>query len=1149
MASLALTAVGTIIGGPVGGAIGGLIGGIIDKAVMQSLADGGPKLDDLKVMSADYGRSIPIVYGEIEVPGLLIWATDFQEIKKGGIGGAIAGKGSLYGGQTGFKYKIDLAVAFAQGPIFDLVQIEADKDKNKILYLNSKPNLKKKWYDSITLYKGSEDQSADPFMQSRLGIDKVPGYRGVAYVVIQGLRVEKFGNRIPSLTFTVKGITAGGTANLLDTKENQTFSPIDSAWPNPFAVFPSGNMLRVGKIDGKVAIRRTGSVGEFYGSKFNVETVHKTAFDATNYQTATTCFNYSNGLQTPILLNPAQSDAALLVTSPDLADSDYLLTPPPELMPSPYCVGSVYETGIASGITTIVVAGVNNNVPYVGQWNRTLITFEEYTGYAPVPGLGIIRAGAGSRVVLQKRTFPYDLKIVTILWDYVRLGKGNVSTVENVWDFQEAPVLAIEAMPRFSGKFFVQAGDYIHYVNLSESAPGVVAEKHKIGHDGFKIQCASTDGQSVLAWKAPNNFCIVKSSSDSIGPTFKPEIMQDVSISPTATATSYGTETFAINDGSKAVLLRAITNTDITVGRIVLDLCERTEKLNASDVDVSKLTKTVKGYAIVNPTSAKAAIEPLQAYAGFDFVESDGFLKGILRHDEPDVVIPREHLGVRGSNESPRRPIEETRAPDSEMIRELYVDYIDTDNDHATGTALSYRTATQSTAINKTQLAIAMTAEEAGVTAYNMLYEAWLNRITVTSSTFMRYLTLDPGDVVQLGESVVRIESIRYGRNVIEITGHPTMSRSDFSMSVQPNPVNVINVADVEDVKAVYLELPPLVDTIDSPVLYTALLGNENQSKNFDGASIWRYDEFQQIWSQIADVPYVATHGILNSPYNLYGNLSTDDAVASFDEKGTISVTLKSGELYSTTRNAVLASSVNAAILYDPQNPYNSEVIQFTTADLVAENTYNLSGILRGRRGTVPQNFPNGSIFILIESDTIVPITMNLRDLNQTIKLRSVNSGQTIDDAEATQVSVVYEARTLKPLAPVQLRSSYLENKTRNIRWKRRARINSQMLNYSEVALDELVEQYTVQIVSDTNLVLRSAVVTTNEFNYSYDDYIADYASNNSQQLYFQVAQFSNRAGNGSFARMPIKHLVEPIVVLASYTNVLASSTDVLTSF
>jgi hypothetical protein len=52
----------------------------------------------------------------------------------------------------------------------------------------------------ITVYTGTDYQEADPIIASWLGAANVPAYRGRAYIVLEGLILTDFGNRMPNMT-------------------------------------------------------------------------------------------------------------------------------------------------------------------------------------------------------------------------------------------------------------------------------------------------------------------------------------------------------------------------------------------------------------------------------------------------------------------------------------------------------------------------------------------------------------------------------------------------------------------------------------------------------------------------------------------------------------------------------------------------------------------------------------------------------------------------------------------------------------------------------------------------------------------------------------------------------------------------------------
>ena len=65
MATVVLSAVGTVIGGPIGGAVGALIGNAIDHAVLfKPKGLEGPRLSELQVQTSSYGIQVPRLFGD-----------------------------------------------------------------------------------------------------------------------------------------------------------------------------------------------------------------------------------------------------------------------------------------------------------------------------------------------------------------------------------------------------------------------------------------------------------------------------------------------------------------------------------------------------------------------------------------------------------------------------------------------------------------------------------------------------------------------------------------------------------------------------------------------------------------------------------------------------------------------------------------------------------------------------------------------------------------------------------------------------------------------------------------------------------------------------------------------------------------------------
>lgn len=229
MATLLLAASGQAIGAGFGGSIlglsgavigqaaGSIVGTIIDSRIAASFQPNqiseGARLESLRVTSSTEGAVIPNLYGRMKIGGTIFWATDFLETAttttQGG-GGKGGGGGKVK--TTTYAYSASFAVGLCEGPISGIGRIWADGKPFDV------PGAV--W----RVHHGTDSQTPDPFILSKMGTDNAPAYRGLAYVVFEELPLEKFGNRLPQLSFEVLRPTASVGA-LEDALRTVTLSP------------------------------------------------------------------------------------------------------------------------------------------------------------------------------------------------------------------------------------------------------------------------------------------------------------------------------------------------------------------------------------------------------------------------------------------------------------------------------------------------------------------------------------------------------------------------------------------------------------------------------------------------------------------------------------------------------------------------------------------------------------------------------------------------------------------------------------------------------------------------------------------------------------------------------------------------------------
>ena len=208
MATIVLSAVGAHLGAGFGSTVLGLSGAVIGRAVGatvgrvidQRLLGAGSqavetgRIDRMRIQSAGEGAPIARIWGQMRVPGHVIWAAPLEEVatEQGG------GKGAPKPRVTEISYRLTAAMALCEGVIQDVGRVWADGEEVAASELN------------MRVYRGDETQQPDPAIVALIG-DEAPAYRGIAYVVLENLSLERWGNRMPQLTFEVTRPAQDGT--------------------------------------------------------------------------------------------------------------------------------------------------------------------------------------------------------------------------------------------------------------------------------------------------------------------------------------------------------------------------------------------------------------------------------------------------------------------------------------------------------------------------------------------------------------------------------------------------------------------------------------------------------------------------------------------------------------------------------------------------------------------------------------------------------------------------------------------------------------------------------------------------------------------------------------------------------------------------
>lgn len=201
-----------IMAAALGATIGFTIGGIVDPPAQQTVYQVGPRLGDLNTQTADWGASIPRLFGTYRMAGNIIWSADLAETKhveesgegKGGGGGTKTEN-------TWYSYAGSWAIAFCEGEIAGYSKIWFDS----VLVFDGTNYSGGLSAEQHTRYNGSETQSIDWFLQMK-NADS-PAYRNIAYIVFRDIELENYGNKLPKVTVELAKSGSTATPKILNT--------------------------------------------------------------------------------------------------------------------------------------------------------------------------------------------------------------------------------------------------------------------------------------------------------------------------------------------------------------------------------------------------------------------------------------------------------------------------------------------------------------------------------------------------------------------------------------------------------------------------------------------------------------------------------------------------------------------------------------------------------------------------------------------------------------------------------------------------------------------------------------------------------------------------------------------------------------------
>lgn len=490
-----------------------------------------------------------------------------------------------------------------------------------------------------------------------------------------------------------------------------------------------------------------------------------------------------------------------------------------------------------------------------------------------------------------------------------------------------------------------------------------------------------------------------------------------------------------------------------------------------SEYDTSALatiTQPVRGYAVSQVTTTRAAIEPLRGVFFFESAESDR-IEFFPRSVTPAGEIDWRDLNCNEDRNDNSDPFLLTLGNELELPAQIALRYANISADHNVGTEFSDRLVSSQVSTQTVEAPISLLPIEAkrAVTAMLLDLVAGLGRATIRLP--LKYAKVSPGQIWSLTDPDGREYRLRV------LTKRDSTIPIEFDVTLDEaaaltNPVETFEgyVPTTEPVRVAptlweAMDIPLLRDPDDQPGYYVALTPQRlAASDEWPGAAYvraWTAEDFEQVFIS-------GDAAVLGSCVTVLGGFPGGSG--RFDESNRLRVEVY-GELASTTRADMLDDlAINAAVVGD-------ELIRFRDAIFVnavdGRNVYDLTGLMRGQRGTeqhigghgAAERFVllNGLIRRVVDQNSELDVESQVKAVTLNLRLSDVDSEPFTD----TGVS-------LMPFSVVNLRA-LPDGDDLSISWQRRTR---RSYRYGgtvgvSVPLGELVEAYRVRIYDGSTLV------------------------------------------------------------------------------
>jgi hypothetical protein len=492
----------------------------------------------------------------------------------------------------------------------------------------------------------------------------------------------------------------------------------------------------------------------------------------------------------------------------------------------------------------------------------------------------------------------------------------------------------------------------------------------------------------------------------------------------------------------------------VDVAALIQEIMERH---GLAEPDVRDVHRTVAGYVVDEPGTARAALQPIVELFGLVVMERGG--RVTFRNPEVlGTLVDLHELADEGGV-----IMETTTEAATQIAGEVELAYRDPllDYQGAQQRAVSHGGSSD----NRARLSFPGMLEQGQAAA---LAGEWLDRHARGREVISFSIVPEragAGDVIRLperrGDRLYRIETVEEGL-AARIVARRISLRSRLGWQPTPPPERQ----------------PPLIPGPPEILLLDLPMGPDSDDPlaHFRVAATARPWRSHVLYLIAGDG--VAPRAQIDRPARIGRLLDNAPAGRSglVDMAGVLRVEMGAGSLQSVTI-ADLLNGANAAALQAIDG--NWEIVQFAHAEEVEPGHWHLSRLLRGQLGTedvLAAGAMAGANFVMLDG-ALAPAGLRPGEVGREFDWRCGPAGYDLSDRYATSLRAAGGLRALLPLSPVHLRGRRNPAGDLEFSWIRRGRIDADSWLASEIPLGEDEERYLAQLGDDAGVFASAELV------------------------------------------------------------------------